>query len=277
MKAIFELAKQLQSKRDALDDKRDAEIKALEPLKRYSLRRNAGSIRTAARAKLRSRGIDDFGSQEEVLYLMEGIFDELPDVYEERVGEVRKQYSDSLNSLEKGYRPLFQHELDRIKASVGKIEEEKKTDAPLDATQMQKLQLLALRNDAVSKAELDGFAEMAKGNLSALTLLDQIAERSTPQDMYGRHMPSHRYRNMYSAERSKKEKAEDALKQLAQGVSNYLNNHSDRASRIQQEHYNLAHGTQVDSARWAFSDLDTFYHRIEVDSDSLEVLSALEE
>lgn len=273
MKKIYELASQLQSKRDGLDDWRDEELKKLEPLKRYSLRHNSDSIRRMARAKLRSRGVTDNETQCEVLELLSGL--ELPDIYEERVSELRKQYLDSLGALERGYRPLFQNELNAIAAAVGKIESEKETDTLLEPEVMQKLQLLSLRTDAVSRSELDSFADMAKGNLSALTLLDQIAERSTPQDMYGRHAPSHRYRGMYTQKQGKKEKAESAMRQLAAGINNFLSHHSDRASRIQQEHYNMTHGTQIDSARWKFSDLDAFYDRIEVDADSVEVLGTL--
>lgn len=276
MKEIFRLATELQKKRDALDDKRDAEIKALEPLKRYSLRHNADSIRTAARAKLRSRGVVDFGKQEEILQLMEGILEETPDIYADRVAEVRKKYSDSLIALEKGYRPLFQHEVDRLRQAVERIEVKQESDL-LDAKTMQEIQLLALRNDAVSRTVLDGFADKVKSSESALALLDQIAERSAPKDMYGRHMPSHRYRNMYVVKQNRKEKAQDALKQLAAGVGNYLSYHSDRASRIQQQHYNETHGTQIDSARWKFEDISTFYSRIEVDTDALDVLGTLEE
>ena len=276
MKKIYELARQLQSKRDALDDQRDKELKKLEVLKKYSLRHNENTLRSAARAKLRSRGVDDFGSQEEILQLMEGILEETPDIYADRVAEVRKQYSDSLIALEKGYRPLFQHEVDRLRQTVEKIEVEQESDL-LDAKTMQEIQILALRNDAVSRTVLDGFADKVKSSESALQLLDQIAERSTPKDMYGRHMPSHRYRNMYVVKQNRKEKAQDALKQLAAGVGNYLSYHSDRASRIQQQHYNETHGTQVDSARWKFDDMSTFYNRIEVDADCMEVLSTLEE
>ena len=276
MKKIYELARQLQSKRDALDDQRDKELKKLETLKKYSLRHNENTLRSAARAKLRSRGVVDFGKQEEILQLMEGILEGTPDYYEDRVAEVRKQYSDSLIALEKGYRPLFQHEVDRIAAAVDKIEVEQESNL-LDPKIMQELQLLSMRTDAVSSTVLDSFADKVKSSESALQLLDQIAERSTTKDMYGRHMPSHRYRNMYVVKQNKKEMAQDALKQLAAGVGNYLSYHSDRASRIQQQHYNETHGTQVDSARWKFDDMDSFYNRIEVDADCMEVLSALEE
>ena len=276
MKEIFRLATELQKKRDALDDQRDKELKKLEELKKYSLRHNENTLRSAARAKLRSRGVVDFGSQEEILQLMEGILEETPDIYADRVAEVRKQYSDSLIALEKGYRPLFQHEVDRLRQAVERIEVEKDNDL-LDAKTLQDIQILSLRKNAVSREVLDGFADKVKGNESALALLDEIAERSTPMDVYGRHLPSHRYRNMLTVEKNKKEQAQDALRQLVAGVSNYLSFHSDRASRIQQQHYNETHGTQVDSARWKFEDANTFFDRIEVDSDSLEVLSALEE
>lgn len=275
MEKIYRLAKELQSKRDALDEQRDKELREIEPLKKYSLKHNADSIRRMARAKLRSRGVTDTETQCEVLELLSGL--DIPDVYTERVQEVKKRYSDSLGALERGYRPLFQNELNAIAAAVGRIKPEQETDTLLDEKTMQAIQLLALRKDTVSRAELDSFADMAKGNLSALTLLDQIAERSTPQDMYGRRTPSHRYRGMYVQKQSRKEKAENAARQLAAGVSNYLNNHSDRASRIAQEHYNLTHGTEINSARWAFSDMDTFYNRIEVDADSMEILGTLVE
>lgn len=276
MKEIFRLATELQKKRDALDDQRDKELKKLETLKKYSLRHNENTLRSAARAKLRSRGVVDFGSQEEILQLMEGILEETPDIYADRVAEVRKQYSDSLIALEKGYRPLFQHEVDRLRQAVEKIEVEQESDL-LDPKIMQELQLLSMRTDAVSSTVLDSFADKVKSSESALQLLDQIAERSTPKDMYGRHMPSHRYRNMYVVKQNKKEMAQDALKQLAAGVGNYLSYHSDRASRIQQQHYNETHGTQIDSARWKFEDISTFYSRIEVDTDALDVLGTLEE
>lgn len=274
MKKIYELASQLQSKRDALDDQRDKELKALEPLKKYSLRHNRDAIRRAARAKMRSRQDIDSATQSEILQLMGGLTEEIPDIYEDRAAEVRKQYRDSLTALEKGYRPLFQHEVDRLKQAVERIEVEKENDL-LDAKTMQELQLLSLSTDSVSTAVLDQIAEKAKSNETVLKVLDQIAERSTPMDMYGRHLPSHRYRNMLTVEKNKKEQAQDALRQLTAGVSNYLSNHSDRASRIAQEHYNDVHGTQVDSARWKFDDMNTFYHRIEVDADCMEVLSTL--
>lgn len=276
MKKIYELAKQLQSKRDALDDLRDKQLKELEPLKRYSLQHNMDAIRRAARAKMRSRQDLDNGTQQEILQLMEGMFDDFPDVYTDRAAEVRKQYTDSLTALEKGYRPLFQNEVDRLKQAVEKIEVEQESDL-LDAKTMQDIQLLVLRNDAVSGAVLDSFADKVKNNESALALLDQIAERSTPVDMYGRHIPSHRYRNLYVRKQNRKEKAENAVRQLTAGIANYLSYHSDRASRIQQTHYNETHGTQIDSARWKFSDMDTFYSRIEVDGDSVEVLGTLGE
>ena len=276
MKEIFRLATELQKKRDALDDQRDKELKKLEELKKYSLRHNENTLRSAARAKLRSRGVVDFGSQEEILQLMEGILEETPDIYADRVAEVRKQYSDSLIALEKGYRPLFQHEVDRLRQAVERIEVEKDNDL-LDAKTLQDIQILSLRKNAVSREVLDGFADKVKGNESALALLDEIAERSTPMDVYGRHLPSHRYRNMLTVEKNKKEQAQDALRQLVAGVSNYLSFHPDRAGGIQQQHYDETHGTQVDSARWKFEDANTFFDRIEVDSDSLEVLSALEE
>ena len=63
MKKIYELASQLQSKRDALDDQRDKELKALEPLKKYSLRHNIDEIRRAAREKMRSRQEIDSATQ----------------------------------------------------------------------------------------------------------------------------------------------------------------------------------------------------------------------
>lgn len=276
MKTIYDLAKKLQSKRDALDDWRDKSLKELEPLKRYSVWHNLDSIRSKARAKMRSRQDLDNGTQQEILQLMEGMFDDFPDVYTDRAAEVRKQYTDSLTALEKGYRPLFQNEVDRLKQAVEKIEVEQESDL-LDAKTMQEIQLLVLRNDAVSGAVLDSFADRVKNNESALALLDQIAERSTPMDMYGRHLPSHRYRNMLTVEKNKKEQAQEALRQLVAGVNNYLSNHSDRASRIQQEHYNMIHGTQEDSARWKFSDIDAFYHQIEVDEDALDALGTLEE
>ena len=225
---------------------------------------------------MRSRGIVDVEIQSDILDLLGGLADKAPDVYEDRCAEVRRQYRDSLTALEKGYRPLFQHEVDRLKQAVERIEVEKDNDL-LDAKTMQEIQLLSLRKNAVSREVLDGFADKVKGNESALALLDEIAERSTPMDVYGRHLPSHRYRNMLTVEKNKKEQAQDALRQLVAGVSNYLSYHSDRASRIQQQHYNETHGTQVDSARWKFDDMNSFYHRIEVDGDCMEVLSALEE
>ena len=273
MEKIYRLAKELQSKRDALDAQRDKELREIEPLKKYSLKHNADSIRRMAREKMRSRGITDTETQCEVLELLSGL--DIPDVYTERVQEVKKRYSDSLGALERGYRPLFQNELNAIAAAVGRIKPEQETDTLLDEKTMQALQLLALRKDTVSRAELDSFADVAKGNLSALTLLDQIAERSTPQDMYGRRTPSHRYRGMYTQKQGRKEKAESAMRQLAAGVSNFLNHHSDRASRIQQEHYNMVHGTEVDTAKWKFEDANTFFDRIEVDADNVEILGTL--
>ena len=65
------------------------------------------------------------------------------------------------------------------------------------------------------------------------------------------------------------------MRQLAAGVSNFLNHHSDRASRIQQEHYNMVHGTEVDTAKWKFEDANTFFDRIEVDADNVEILGTL--
>lgn len=274
MKEIFRLATELQKKRDELDDERDKRLKEIEPLKKFSLRQNADTIRRQARAKMRSRGITDIATQDEVLELLSGL--ELPDVYEERRAEIMKQYHDSLRLLERGYRPLFQNEVNRLKQAVEKIEVKQESDL-LDAKTMQELQLLSLSTDSVSTAVLDRIAEKAKNNETVLKVLDQIAERSTPMDMYGRHLPSHRYRNMLTVERNKKEQAQDALRQLTAGVANYLSYHSDRASRIQQTHYNETHGTQVDSARWKFDDMNSFYHRIEVDGDCMEVLSALEE
>lgn len=274
MKKIYELASQLQSKRDALDDQRDKELKALEPLKKYSLRHNSDAIRRAARANMRSRGIVDVETQSEILELLGGLTDETPDVYEDRCAEVRRQYRDSLTALEKGYRPLFQHEVDRLRQAVERIEVEKDNDL-LDAKTLQDIQILSLRKNAVSREVLDGFADKVKGNESALALLDEIAERSTPMDMYGRHLPSHRYRNMLTVEKNKKEQAQDALRQLVAGVSNYLSYHSDRASRVQQQHYNEVHGTRIDTARWKFDDMSTFLHQIEVDTDSVEVLGTL--
>lgn len=274
MKEIFRLATELQKKRDGLDDERDARLKEIEPLKKYSLRQNADTIRRAARAKLRSRGITDIATQDEVLELLSGL--ELPDVYEERRAEIMKQYHDSLRSLERGYRPLFQNEVNRLKQAVEKIEVKQESEL-LDAKTMQEIQLLALRKDTVSRDTLDSFADKVRGNESALALLDEIAERSTPLDLYGRHLPSHRYRNMLTVERNKKEQAQDALRQLTNGVANYLSYHSDRASRIQQEHYNMMHGTEINSARWAFSDMSTFFDRIEVDTESVETLQTLGE
>ena len=276
MKKIYELASQLQSKRDALDDQRDKELKALEPLKKYSLRYNSDAIRRAAREKMRSRQDIDSATQSEILQLMGGVSEVIPDIYEDRAAEVRRQYRDSLTALEKGYRPLFQHEVDRLKQAVERIEVKQENDL-IDAKTMQELQLLSLSTDSVSAAVLDRIAEKAKSNETVLKVLDQIAERSTPMDMYGRHLPSHRYRNMLTVEKNKKEQAQDALRQLVAGVGNYLSYHSDRVSRIAQDHYNDIHGTQVDSARWKFSDMDTFYNRIEVDADNVEILGTLGE
>ncbi|MBQ8328806.1 MAG: hypothetical protein IJX83_04155 [Lachnospiraceae bacterium] len=275
MKRIYVLATELQSKRDALDDQRDKELKELEPLKKYSLSQNGDAIRKAARERMRNNEGIDYDLNGKVMQMMRGVFEEIPDVYKDRCEEVRQQYSNSLTALEKGYRPLFKNELDRIAAKVEKIEVEQESGL-LDARTMQEIQLLALRSDAVSKATLDSFAEKVKSSESALALLDQIAERSTQVDEYGRRRPSHRYRNMLTVKQNNKQKAEDALKQLKAGVNNYLSNHADRASRIQQEHYNLVHGTQIESARWKFADMNAFYRRIEVDDDSVKVLSALE-
>ena len=59
MKRIYVLATELQSKRDALDDQRDKELKELEPLKKYSLSQNGDAIRKAARERMRNNeGID---------------------------------------------------------------------------------------------------------------------------------------------------------------------------------------------------------------------------
>ena len=258
-----------------MDDQRDKELKELEPLKKYSLSQNGDAIRKAARERMRNNEGIDYDLNGKVMQMMNGVFEEIPDVYKDRCDEVRQQYSNSLTALEKGYRPLFKNELDRIAAKVEKIEVEQESGL-LDARTMQEIQLLALRSDAVSKATLDGFAEKVKSSESALALLDQIAERSTQVDEYGRRLPSHRYRNMLTVKQNNKQKAEDALKQLKAGVNNYLSNHADRASRIQQEHYNLVHGTQIESARWKFADMNAFYRRIEVDDDSVRVLSALE-
>lgn len=277
MKRIYVLATELQSKRDALDDQRDKELKELEPLQKYSLSSNGDLIRKAARDRMRNDQGIDYEMSGKVMQMMRGVFEDIPDIYKDRAAEVRKQYSDSLAALERGYRPLFKNELDRIAAKVEKIKVEQQESGLLDARTMQEIQLLALRNDAVSRATLDDFAEKVKSSESALALLDQIAERSTQMDEYGRRMPSHRYRNMYAAEQNKKESAQDALKQLKAGINNYLSNHADRASRIQQEHYNMTHGTQIESARWKFADMRTFYRRIEVDDGSVEMLSALED
>ena len=275
MEKLYDIAVKLQKIRDTLDDQRDTDIKALEPLKKYSLQRNREKLRSNLFNELR-RGT--YNSDLEALgkvidtTLNSATLADFPDPYKDKVEEVRRQYRDSIKTLEKGYAPLFQNEIDRISKKVEEIKAAEKPEQNIDASTMQELQLMALRKDIVPRATLDDMAKKVKGSESALTLLDQIAERGTQTDMYGNHLPSHRYRNMYIKTTDAKAEAKATLRQLTAGIKYYLTNHSDRASRIQQEHYNQMHGTEIDSARWKFADREEFLRKIDVDANAVALM-----
>lgn len=281
MKKIYSIAVKLQKIRDTLDDQRDTDIKALEPLKKYSLQRNREKLRSNLFNELR-RGT--YNSDLEALgkvidtTLNSATLADFPDPYKDKVEEVRRQYRDSIKTLEKGYAPLFQNEIDRISKKVEEIKAAEKPAQNIDASTMQDIQLLALRKDVVSRTVLDEMAKRVIGSQSALALLDQIAERGTQTDMYGNHLPSHRYRNMYIEKEDTKSEARETVRQLTAGIKYYLNNHSDRASRIHQDYYNQMHGTEIDSARWKFTNCDEFLQKIEVDADAVaKMMKAIEE